>query len=65
MYHTTGVGILIRRYWACLTGSTSPLTIVAKGGHPRFMDDDRGDGLNTETVGDMGKESLVASVQAY
>lgn len=29
------------------------------------MNDDHGDGLNTETVGDMGKESLVASVQAY
>jgi len=59
------IGILIRRYWVCLAGSTSPLTIVAKGGHPRFMNDDRGDGLNTETVGDMGKEGLVALVQAY
>ena len=29
------------------------------------MNDDRGDGPNTETVGGMGKESLVASVQAY
>jgi hypothetical protein len=59
------IGILIRRCWVCFAGSTSPLTIVAKGGYPRFMNDDRGDGLNTETVGDMGKESLVALVQAY
>ena len=29
------------------------------------MNDDPGDGLNTETVGDRGKEGLVASVQAY